>query len=67
MTTELLPVIVRIAMRYGSGALVAFGMFAPETAAMIAGDPDVAILLGAFIGFVTEALYVSARKHGGPT
>lgn len=54
--------IVRIVLRYGVGAVV--GM---EIGGMLAGDPDVVMLLAAGVGAATEAAYVFAKKKGWTT
>ena len=58
--------LARIVLRYLSGALVAFGWFAPEQASQFVNDPDVLVLVAAGVGALIEAWYVFARKHGGP-
>ncbi len=65
--TELAPVLARILLRYLSGALVAYGMIAPEHAEIITMDPDLAIIVGAGIGAAVEAAYAIARRTGRPT
>lgn len=57
-------VILRIAMRYLSGALVSYGLIPAEVGADLAVDPDVALVLGAIIGAVTEAAYAWAKRKG---
>jgi hypothetical protein len=58
---------VRIAMRYGSGILVAYGLMTPETAEIFAVDPDIAFVLGSLIGAGSEMWYVFAKRQGGAT
>jgi len=60
-------VILRIAMRYLSGALVSYGVIPHDVGADLAVDPDVALVLGAIIGAVTEAGYAYAKKRGWTT
>ena len=60
-------VIIRIIMRYLSGALAAYGLIPHEAAADLAMDPDVALVLGTIIGAVTEAGYAYAKKRGWAT
>lgn len=71
MNPILRSVIVRIALRYISGALVAKGVLDTSMADVIALDPDITALLeialGAIIGAVTEWYYRVAKKVGGPT
>jgi hypothetical protein len=62
----MIPVISRIVARYLSGALVTVG-FSPDLAAEVAMDPDVALVLGAMIGSVTEGAYAWAKKRGWAT
>lgn len=64
---ELIPVYTRILLRYGSPVLVTLGLAAPETAQQIGADPDIIIAVGAGLAALTEAWYVHARRHGGPT
>lgn len=54
--------VVRILLRYGVGAV--FGM---EVGSLLAGDPDVVLLLAAGVGAATEAAYVFAKKKGWTT
>lgn len=54
--------IVRIAIRYGVGAIV--GMEAGE---LLAGDPDIILIVAAGLAFVTEAAYTLAKRRGGAT
>jgi hypothetical protein len=65
------PAIARIILRYLSGALVAYGLLAPEDAAALAYDPqlvaDVAIGVGAALTFAVEGFYWAARKFGWRT
>lgn len=64
-------VIVRIALRYVAGALVSYGVLAPDDAAVITGDPELeqalVVAAGAVIGFATEVAYRLARKLGWAT
>ena len=63
--------IVRIILRYGSGALVAKGILSPDDGAIFAADPDVAQMLqvgiGAAIGAATEVYYAIAKRMGWAT
>lgn len=54
--------VVRIVLRYGAGAL--FGM---EVGSLLAGDPDVVLLVATGVGVATEAVYAYARKKGWAT
>jgi preprotein translocase subunit Sec61beta len=65
--TDLVPVLARILLRYAAGALVTWGIVAPEDAQILAMDPDLAILVGAGLGAVVEAAYAIARRNGGAT
>lgn len=66
----LTPVIVRIVLRYLSGALVAWGFVAPDVGPEIVADADLQTLLtvgiGAALAVVTEGAYSRARRTGGP-
>ena len=61
------PIIARIVLRYLSGALVAYGFIPHEVGAELALDPDLALIIGAAIGAVTEAAYALAKRNGGAT
>ena len=65
--TDIAPVLVRIALRYGSAALIAFGIMSPEAADTVALDPDIALVLGLLIGAAVEGWYAWVRRHGGAT
>lgn len=71
LTDRIATPLVRIILRYTSGALVAWGIVSPETSAVLVADPDMqAVLLmgvGAALAAATEALYARARRNGGPT
>jgi len=60
-------VVVRIIARYLSGALVSYGIIPHEAAAELAMDPDVALVLGALVGGITEIAYAYAKKWGWTT
>lgn len=64
---DLVPVYTRILMRYVSGALVSWGLLAPEEAQLLAMDPDLAIILGAGVGALVEGAYAWAKRQGGAT
>lgn len=59
--------IARIVLRYGASALAAVGVFAPDVAAQVSGDPDILILVGAGLGLVAETATVAARRLGWKT
>lgn len=72
MTPDALtPVIVRIVLRYLSGALVAWGFVAPDTGPEVIADADLQTLLtvvvGLALGLLSEVWYRRARETGGPT
>jgi len=60
-------VILRIVMRYLSGALVSYGVIPHDVGADLAMDPDVALVLGGVIGVATEAGYAFAKRRGWAT
>lgn len=60
-------VIARIVARYVSGALASYGLVSPEVGAELAMDPDVALVMGAIIGAVTEGVYTWAKSKGWAT
>jgi preprotein translocase subunit Sec61beta len=64
---DLIPVIARIALRYLSGALVAYGVIPHEAGAELAMDPDLALVVGAALGAVVEAFYAAVKARGGKT
>jgi hypothetical protein len=64
---DLLPVFTRIVLRYFAGALVAWGLVAPEDAQLLAMDPDLALIVGAGLGAIVEVVYAWAKRHGGAT
>jgi len=57
---------IRIALRYGVGALVGY-----EVGAQLASDPDViavtTVLAASVVGAVTEAFYALAKRFGWRT
>lgn len=61
---DLAPVIARIALRYISGALVAYGLIPQEVGADLAMDQELALALGAVICTVAEGFYAVARSKG---
>jgi hypothetical protein len=65
--TELVPVLARIGLRYLAGALVTYGILAPEDAVFITTDPEIVMLAGLALGAVVEGAYAWARRHGGAT
>lgn len=58
----MLAPLVRIMLRYGVGAV--FGM---ELGNLLAGDPDVVLVLATGIGVATETVYAYAKKKGWAT
>lgn len=54
--------IIRIVLRYGVGLV--FGM---EVGSLLAGDPDVVLLVAAGVGVATETVYTYAKKKGWTT
>lgn len=61
---DMIPVLARIILRYASGALVTYGVIPHDQAAELAMDPELALLVGAGIGALTEGFYVLARRFG---
>lgn len=63
--------VARIILRYVAAALLTKGFLDTDTAALLAGDPDLIhmleIGLGAALTWLTERAYVKARAEGGPT
>ncbi|RVC75348.1 hypothetical protein EN745_27700 [Mesorhizobium sp. M4A.F.Ca.ET.022.05.2.1] len=61
-------VIVRIALRYGAGVLVARGLLGGDDASAFSADPDIQMALetglGLAIGGATEAWHLLARRFG---
>lgn len=60
-------IFARIIARYLSGALVAYGLIPHEVGQELAMDPDLALLIGAGVGAVTEGAYAFARARGWTT
>lgn len=54
--------VTRIVLRYGVGTI--FGM---EVGSLLAGDPDVILLVATGIGVATEIAYAYAKKRGWAT
>lgn len=54
--------IARILLRYGVGLV--FGM---EIGSLLAGDPDMVLVVAAGIGMATETAYAYAKKKGWAT
>lgn len=54
--------IARIIARYLIGALVAYGVFGADDAAII--EPDLVLLIGAALGAAIEAAYAVAKRKG---
>lgn len=63
--------LIRILLRYASGALVAKGLLSPEDGAAFAGDQELMQLLevgaGLAIGAATELWFWAAKKFGWQT
>ena len=64
---ELLPVLARILLRYLAGALVAFGLIAPEDAQIIHTDPEIVMAVGLALGALVEGAYALAKRKGWAT
>ena len=54
--------IARIILRYGVGLV--FGM---EVGGLLAGDPDVVLLVATSVGLATEVVYAYAKRKGWAT
>lgn len=54
--------IIRIVLRYGVGAIL--GLHVGD---MLAGDPDIVMMIAAAVGAATEAGYGLAKKKGWAT
>lgn len=65
------PAVIRNVLRYGSSALVTYGVISVDTAQAIQSDPvitaHVSAIAGIVIGGATEIAYVMARKLGWRT
>lgn len=57
----------RILLRYGSGFLVGWGVLTDDEASELLLDPDVVLVVGGFIAFMTESLYAMAKSRGWNT
>lgn len=64
-------IVIRIALRYLAGILIAKGFLAPEDGMQITADPDVAMALqiaaGALVGSFSEAWFWLAKRWGWKT
>ncbi|MCK9513574.1 MAG: hypothetical protein M0R28_20430 [Pigmentiphaga sp.] len=58
----MLAPVVRIALRYGVGLIA--GMHVGD---MLAGDPDIVLIVAAGVGAATEAVYALAKRRGWAT
>ena len=54
--------VIRIVLRYGVGAVVCM-----EIGGLLAGDPDIVMLLAAGVGAATETAYAFAKRRGWTT
>jgi hypothetical protein len=67
----MLAPISRIILRYGAGALVAFGLLDTNFGEQLAVDEDVlqllSLALGSIVGAATEIWYMFAKRDGGAT
>ena len=59
--------LTRILLRYGAGALVAWGVLSPDLGGALAVDPDVLALAGIAVGFAVEGYYWLAKRQGWAT
>lgn len=61
-------VIIRIALRYGAGLLIAKGFLSPDIGSGLSDDPDVLMAIemgvGVAMGIASEAWYFFARRWG---
>jgi tetrahydromethanopterin S-methyltransferase subunit E len=64
---DFIPVIVRIFLRYVSGALVAYGVLPAEVGAEMAMDQELALVLGTALGALVEGAYAWVKARGGRT
>lgn len=64
----MLPVLIRIGLRYGAATLVARGLLGADDAAAISSDPDIAMAIeigiGGAIGIGTEVWHYIVTKAG---
>lgn len=65
--TEITALAARIILRYLAGALVAWGLVAPEEAHILAMDTDLALLIGAGLTALVEGGYALAKRKGWAT
>lgn len=57
--------LTRIIARYLAGAMVAYGLMAPQDA--VAMHPDLVAIVGAVLGVAVESAYAFARRRGWAT
>ena len=55
----------RIIARYIAGALVTYGLFTPQDAAVI--NPDLVFIIGMVLGGIVELAYTYAKRVGWMT
>lgn len=65
MTTSIVAPLSRIMGRYIAGALVTYGLIAPDAVGAL--EPELIALAGAVIGAAVEVAYTLARRKGWTT
>ncbi|MBE3639096.1 hypothetical protein [Mangrovicoccus algicola] len=60
--------LIRILLRYGSGALVSAGLLTPRLGGQLAASDEAAMIAAGLLGVLaTELGYLRARRTGGAT
>lgn len=65
MTTSIVAPLSRIAGRYIAGALVTYGLIAPDAVGAV--EPEIIALAGAILGAIVEGAYTMAVRKGWAT
>ncbi|MBL0375406.1 hypothetical protein JJB09_25685 [Rhizobium sp. KVB221] len=61
------PVFLRIALRYGAGALAGYSLLPKDITDMLANDPELVGLAAVVVGAGVEGFYVIAKRLGWRT
>lgn len=67
MKTAINPAYLRIALRYGAGAMAGYSLLPKEITDMLANDPELVGALAALIAVAVEGYYAIAKRFGWRT